>query len=77
MAQLLGVAFPKAFPTGNISSGFRRPRISPLNRNAFSDDEFLGSYVTDRPAPALMPPPTDQPVPSTSGSTGPPEPPND
>lgn len=74
ISRSLGMSFPKAFTTANITSGFRKPGISPFDRNAFSDDEFLGSYVTDRPAPShtddtLAPPATDRPA--TSAPTDP------
>ena len=49
IAQLVGNAFPLAFTPKNITSGFRVCGIYPFNANIFSDDEFLSSYVTDRP----------------------------
>ena len=49
MAQCLGKSFPRAFKPENIVSGFRATGISPYDRNVFSDNEFLSSYVTDRP----------------------------
>ena len=49
MAELLGKCFGRAMTPSNITAGFRRPGISPFDRHTFSDDEFLGSYVTDRP----------------------------
>lgn len=51
IAGLLGKAFPLAMTMSNIMSGFRKPGIAPFDRHAFADDEFLGSYVTDRPNP--------------------------
>ena len=49
VAQCLGKSFPRAFKPENILSGFRATGISPFDRNVFSDNEFLSSYVTDRP----------------------------
>lgn len=48
VAEVLGEIYSRAFSTANIISGFKKPGIFPLNRHAFSDDDFLGSYVTDR-----------------------------
>lgn len=48
IAEVLGQVYAKAFSTANILSGFKKPGIYPLNRHAFSEDDFLGSYVTDR-----------------------------
>lgn len=55
IAQMLGVAFPRAFVTSNIQSGFRKAGIFEFNRHIFQDYDFLGSYVTDRPAPSSEP----------------------
>lgn len=49
ISELLGKAFPKAFTPQNILSGFRVTGIYPFNKDIFTDDEFLSSYVTDRP----------------------------
>ena len=46
---LVGKAFPRAMTPVNIQSGFRVSGIYPLDRNIFTDDEFLPSDVTDRP----------------------------
>lgn len=51
IAELLGKAYPLAFIPNNITSGFRSTGIWPLNRQIFSDDDFLASAVTDRPPP--------------------------
>lgn len=50
IASLVGSSYPLAFNPGNILSGFRVSGICPFNRDVFRDDEFLSSYVTDRPA---------------------------
>lgn len=59
IAHLLGIAFPRAMTPSTITSGFRTTGIWPFDRNIFPDDEFLGSFVTDRP-------PTSPVCPSTS-----------
>jgi hypothetical protein len=51
VAQMVGRAFPLAFINSNILSGFAASGIYPLNEDVFSDDDFLSSYVSDRPAP--------------------------
>ena len=48
---LVGKAFPRAMTPVNIQSGFRVSGIYPLDRNIFTDDEFLPADVTDRPLP--------------------------
>ncbi|XP_023311994.1 uncharacterized protein LOC111692299 [Anoplophora glabripennis] len=49
IAELSQKAFVQAFSKNNIMKGFERTGIWPLNRNIFSDDEFLMASVTDRP----------------------------
>lgn len=68
VAECVGKAYPQAFTPRNIYSGFSVSGIFPLNRNVFTDEEFLSSYVTDRPAqdhPINLDTPANQP--STSG----------
>lgn len=48
---LIGHAFPKAFNLQNITKGFSCTGICPYNPDIFSDSDFLGSNVTDRPNP--------------------------
>jgi hypothetical protein len=48
VAQMVGRAFPLAFTSSNILSGFATTGISPLN-----EDVFLSSYVSDRPEPTV------------------------
>ncbi|XP_041349184.1 uncharacterized protein LOC121368514 [Gigantopelta aegis] len=48
IAQIVGNAYPLAFKP-NIIAGFRASGIYPFNPNVFSEEDFLGSYVTDRP----------------------------
>lgn len=40
---------------GNIVSGFRMTAIEPFNSDIFTEDDFLSSYVTDRPWPEPEP----------------------
>jgi hypothetical protein len=49
VAECFGKAYPLAFTPTNIQNGFKVSGIWPLNENIFGDDEFLSSYVTDRP----------------------------
>lgn len=49
--KLVTYAFPKAMTPENICSGFKVTGIYPFDRNVFSPDEFMASYVTDRPLP--------------------------
>lgn len=49
VAEIVGKAYPRAFTNSNICSGFKVTGIVPLDENIFTDDEFLTSYVTDRP----------------------------
>ena len=41
IGELLGVAFPKAFSQTNITSGFSKPGIFPLNTGVWQESEFL------------------------------------
>ncbi|XP_067937544.1 uncharacterized protein [Watersipora subatra] len=50
MAEMLGLMFGRAMTAPNIIAGFCKPGISPFDRHTFSDEEFFGSFVTDRPA---------------------------
>nr|KAI8763259.1 hypothetical protein BgiMline_006195 [Biomphalaria glabrata] len=49
LAELGGTAFLKASKKQNILSGFKTSGVWPLDKDIFSDDEFLPSDVTDRP----------------------------
>lgn len=49
VAECFGTAFPLAFTPSNIQNGFKVAGIWPFNDNIFGEDEFLSSYVTDRP----------------------------
>jgi len=59
IAENFGKAFPRAFTAENITSGFRVSGICPYDRHIFPDDEFLGSFVTDRPPNASTAAPLD------------------
>lgn len=48
VAEVVGTVFPRALSTKNIVSGFKAAGIFPLDRNVFTDDDFLCSSVTDR-----------------------------
>lgn len=52
VAGCFGKAFPQAFTCNNIQSGFRVTGIFPFNSDIFMENDFLSSYVTDRPLPA-------------------------
>lgn len=54
IAECLGKAYPKAFTPNNIKSGFKSAGIYPFDRNVFTADDFLSSFVTDRPQPEEM-----------------------
>lgn len=54
-------AFQHSMTPINILSGFRKSGIFPYNPDVFTEDDFLPSYVTDRPDP--------EPQPSTSSNT--------
>ena len=80
--KIMARAFPLAFTSQNIESGFRVTGIYPLNRDIFSDSDFLPASVTvrefenfddesetDVSFPAVhQNDPFDQPVASTSSA---------
>lgn len=49
--QLTATAFLRAFNPVNIQKGFKCTGIWPTDSNIFTDEDFLSSYVTDRPNP--------------------------
>ncbi|XP_060075659.1 uncharacterized protein LOC132555320 [Ylistrum balloti] len=49
VSQIIGKAYPLAFTPRNINSGFKVSGIHPFDANIFSDEDFMCSYVTDRP----------------------------
>lgn len=48
LGELSNIAFSKAFSLSSIISAFKKPGIWPVNRQAFREDEFTASSVTDR-----------------------------
>lgn len=48
LGELSNRAFEKAFSLSNIISSFKKPGIWPVNRQAFNEDDFAASSVTDR-----------------------------
>lgn len=69
VAAAVGYAFPRAFCPRNIESGFRAPGIYPRNRNVWSEEDFLSSYVTDRPDPMTSNIPSTSSAPLQPGSS--------
>jgi len=55
VAAAVGSAFPQAVTPRNIEAGFQVSGNWPVNRDVFTEDEYLSSYVTDRPNPEEMP----------------------
>lgn len=53
IAGLCGKAYEISFTPKNISSGFEATGIWPLNRNIFSEVDYLGAEVTNRPLPTI------------------------
>lgn len=53
ICELVNDAFSPAFTTKNIESGFSKTGIHPFNNDIFTDDDFLCSFVTDRPDPTV------------------------
>lgn len=49
LSPLCALAWDRAATPVNVKSGFRCTGIWPYDRNVFSEEDFLTSYVTDRP----------------------------
>jgi hypothetical protein len=49
---IVNMSLNSAATPANIMAGFLATGIFPYNRDVFPVEEFLPSYVTDRPAPA-------------------------
>jgi len=62
--SLVSYAFPKAFTTANITSGFKATGIWPFDRHIFPPETFLPSSVTDRPLATEV---NDSAIPDSSG----------
>lgn len=75
VAEIVGKSYPQAFTPKNIISGFSVTGIWPFNPNNFSEDDYLCSYVTDRPMDVSTPVPlvnathTDSYILGTSSTT--------
>lgn len=54
VSQFANDAYMAAFSIPYISGVFRNIGIYPLNRNIFHAEDFLCSYVTDRPDPTII-----------------------
>lgn len=54
VGQFVKDAYFSAFSPQNISSGFIKTGIYPLNSNVFDEEEYLTSFVTDRPDPLAI-----------------------
>lgn len=52
VGQFVKEAYLYALSPNNVTQGFRKTGIYPLNSNTFSDEDFLSSFVTDRPEPS-------------------------
>lgn len=52
IAEFTNTAFTRAFTANNIRRSFEVTGIYPFNSNLFTEEDFLTSYVTDRPDPA-------------------------
>lgn len=53
VAQFANTAYIAAFSMENAIAGFQKTGVHPFNRNTFIEDDFLSSFVTDRPAVEL------------------------
>lgn len=49
IAACVAVAFDRAMKPDTIKSGFKKSGIFPFDDQVFTEDDFLSSYVTDRP----------------------------
>lgn len=49
IAGLVGTAYPSAFSTANILSGFSSTGIFPFNRNVYREEDYVAASVTDLP----------------------------
>jgi hypothetical protein len=56
VAGIIGKIFSKEFTKHNIEKRFRVTGMYPLNENIFGEDEFLSSYVTERPYSRVVEP---------------------
>ena len=56
IASLVGQSLPVSFTPNNIMRGFEKTGIWPYNPDIFTENDFLTSAVTDRPAPDALDP---------------------
>lgn len=49
IAEMVGKSFPLAMTPSNIIKGFQISGIEPFNPYIFTDQDYLSSFVTDRP----------------------------
>lgn len=54
ISEIVGEAYPLAFTPKNIIKSFEVTGICPFNRDIFGEEDFLCSFVTDRPAPPSL-----------------------
>ncbi|KAJ8951916.1 hypothetical protein NQ317_019592 [Molorchus minor] len=69
IANLSAIAIHKSFTQNNIQHGFGKSGIWPLNSEIFTDEDFLSSYVTDRPYENVIVAVYNKNVPTTSKSS--------
>ncbi|XP_072380606.1 uncharacterized protein [Diabrotica undecimpunctata] len=53
VAACVGTAYPRAMTPVNIASAFRKSGIFPFDRHVFAEEDFLSSFVIDRPLVAV------------------------
>lgn len=63
IAQFVNEAYLAAFNLTNVTKSFMKTGIYPLNSNIFTEDDFLTSFVTDRPNSAEI---TEDPIPDAA-----------
>lgn len=68
VAEIFNEAFVQAMTPKNIIEGFKSCGIFPFKRDIFSKDDFLTSFVSDRPQPPPPTPPTPMIVDISSSS---------
>lgn len=51
ITQIVAKAYSLAFTTNYIKAGFFTTSISYFHRDIFGNDEYLSSFVTERPLP--------------------------
>ena len=54
VGELSATAITRAVNPENIRAGFNKTGLCPLNDDEFSDNDFLPSYMTDRPIAATL-----------------------